>query len=304
MSIGSALGGSFAGSPKGGSVQSTPEEAGDNTVVWTAGLTTEDFGVIPAGTDLEGLNAIEIIERASRLRVAPTYTSPSLSISENVANTQQIGEEISITLTAHYTQNDAGAASNYRIQKRINSGSWTTIATASSYVDTVTIPEPSSGNTSSIQYRVLVDYAQGAILNDSYGDPNASGQIEADTDLTSGSKTITGVYGWYYGVDGSNEINSAKILAGNLMVADVGSNLSAAFAGTGYLWFAVPKGSKTFDTWYQSALNNGSIGTSEDLFNASVETSVNNTVVSTAWTKDFDVYITNYSTGGNTLTLS
>lgn len=290
MARGSALGGSYAGSPKdntsanGGEAES-PTITEDFTVVLD-----EDQGSYTNGATISAGTLLEtVVKNALRKRTPPTYTAPTLSITENVSNTQQIGVQISPTITVNFTQNDAGAVSNIRVQRRTNAGAWATITTLTSYVDAVTIPVPSSGDTSSVQYRCLVDYAQGAIKTDSFGDADATGRIDAATDFTSNTLTITGVYPVLYGQDASLLNGSTIYAATTVYVTGTGTKNIVFDATSERLYFAIPS------NYSLSAVFDGSgFNVTADFTEVTEDT--NSVGLDTNWTKSYKIYYTGLAT--------
>jgi hypothetical protein len=93
--------------------------------------------------------------------------------------------------------------------------------------------------------------------------------------------------------DSSSTPDESAILSGNIFyqnpVNPIIVNWTSFNSAPKYLWFAVPDVTGADkSTWYVDVLNNGNIGTSEDLFGASSVVNVDGT--------NYLVYITNYPT--------
>jgi len=103
--------------------------------------------------------------------VPPTYVAPTLSLAGSTPLAVEYGASISPTLTPTWTQNNGGALSRYQLFRgaaQIFDG-----ATATPHADT---PFSITANTT---YHARADFAIGAILDDSDGNPDATGRIAA-----------------------------------------------------------------------------------------------------------------------------
>lgn len=91
--------------------------ATDFTVSLSGGKT---FGKYTNGQTVPaaGKTAVQVILMAAIEDIAPTYTPATISLSKSIANVAEVGTTyVNNTLNAVFTQNDAGALTNIRIQK-------------------------------------------------------------------------------------------------------------------------------------------------------------------------------------------
>jgi hypothetical protein len=120
---------------------------------------------------------------------------------------------------------------------------------------------------------------------------------------TTSSPTVTGVYPYFWGVS-STSLTAAQIavlvssgdVAANKVVESSANTLSVTFgASAQYLWFAHPTSSTTKTKWYNTVINNGSIGSPTDLFGASATQAFNSSL--SYWSGvSYRVYVSNYAT--------
>lgn len=123
------------------------------------------------------------------------------------------------------------------------------------------------------------------------------GGAHIDRTYSTGSTTTTlppdRVYYGTRGVDGAVP-NPAEIVTGSNFLTtasgDVAINWGAGVGAPRFYWLAIPANSTAHlkDTWYQSPLNNGSMGGVEDLFGSPTVLTVNSML--------YYVWITNYPT--------
>jgi len=113
------------------------------------------------------------------IAVAPTYTAPSVSIT-NVTQTVEMGTTLSnFAVNISFTQNDAGVAESYELCR--NGTQYSTDQN-----NTVT----DTGITSSISYVGKVTHACGVTKDNNLGIPDPTGKILAGT-AASAARTIT-----------------------------------------------------------------------------------------------------------------
>jgi hypothetical protein len=179
-----------------------------------------------------GKTAMAVLIDALTQTISPAYTQPTVSISGNPSpGTVEIGTALNITLTANFTQNDAGARSGDIFSKN---GS------------------PLGGNTDNIaslttavSYTAAVSYAQGAVKNNNLGAADPAGQITAGS-KTSSAITYTPQAKRYWGYANSATPTDAEIIAalgGNSELSS--SKAKTAFdiaisSGSHYVFFAYP----------------------------------------------------------------
>lgn len=150
------------------------------------GFSTNDE--ISAGTSLD-----DIIKKLLVKRIPATYTRPTVSITCPKAGSYEVGTSVEIGVTGTFKQNDGGAVTKMQVIK--NGATPAALESATSpitYSETLSVPD---GNTT---YKVIAEYAQGAIKKDNLGDDSPAGRIEAGSVISSTS-TITGFRKAFYG---------------------------------------------------------------------------------------------------------
>ncbi|PZW41624.1 hypothetical protein LX95_01305 [Mesonia algae] len=130
------------------------------------------------------------------------YEAPTASItnvSQDVENGTTIEE---INLQVNFNQNDAGAATGYEIIQDEN-----VIANAAGFtVDSLVVP---LGN---VEFKALVNYAQGPVKQNNLGEDDPTGQIQAGS-IFSQTRIITGTQRSFFGSVASTPTNSAQARA-------------------------------------------------------------------------------------------
>lgn len=150
----------------------------------------------------------------------------------------------------------------------------------------LSIASPATITVGSITNTIPINYSWKGQATDTNSNP-----------LTSGLATISSIYPYFYGVSTTPPVaNQTLINSGTKQVIASSGNINITFgASLQYLWFAIPQSSTDKTKWYVDALNNGSIGTSTDLFNNDVIVSVNSP--SALWNGvNYRIYISNYAT--------
>lgn len=150
------------------------------------GFSTNDE--ISAGTSLD-----DIIKKLLVKRIPATYTKPTVNIACPKAGSYEVGTNIEVGVTGTFKQNDGGAVTKMQVIK--NGATPAALESATSpitYAETLSVPD---GNTT---YKVIAEYAQGAIKKDNLGDDSPAGRIEAGS-VTSSTSTITGFRKAFYG---------------------------------------------------------------------------------------------------------
>lgn len=150
------------------------------------GFSTNDE--ISAGTSLD-----DIIKKLLVKRIPATYTGPIVNIACPKAGSYEVGTSVEIGVTGTFKQNDGGAVTKMQVIK--NGATPAALESATSpitYAETLSVPD---GNTT---YKVIAEYAQGAIKKDNLGDDSPAGRIDAGS-VTSSTSTITGFRKAFYG---------------------------------------------------------------------------------------------------------
>ena len=170
-------------------------------------LSTEvaDGKTLPAGMDLE-----EFVKKLVQKRIAAKYTQPSVVIANNggqAATVVEAGSTVSVKVKSTFTAGDAGAITSHSIKRggtEVATGTDATLAHEESFVVV-------DGATN---FSSTVEYAEGAIKNDNFGDASPTGHITAGS-KSSTNYTITGARKafWGTGTGATPAINSAYIRA-------------------------------------------------------------------------------------------
>ena len=162
---------------------------------------------------------------------------------------------------------------------------------AYSYSDSsVTIPSPASTSASSIVYNGTSSYGAGLAKKNNKGvDDSRTPAVRStgapqlgSSSLAPSNQTISGWFPYFYGISASS-LTPAQVVtiiqsgSGFSKVVATGSGtLSMVFNATGqWPWFAIYSPFTTKTTWFENALNQGSIGGATDLFSAPTTSSVN-----------------------------
>ena len=134
-----------------------------------------------------------IIKQMLRPTVPPTYLAPTLTLAGSSPNAGGIeyGTSISPTLTPTFNQRDGGALSEYRLLR--NGTPIYTGAAASAMADL-----PAFNISAVTTYTAQADFGIGPVKNDSEGDPDPTGQIQAGT-VNSGNVVYTPQFRWFAG---------------------------------------------------------------------------------------------------------
>ena len=150
---------------------------------------------------------IQSIENSINLLVpAPVYTSPQagLTIFSAPAQTYEVGSTVNQTITLSYTQNDAGSATNYRLERN------------NFFIGQQTFPFSYIVNEIVVQgtttYKNIVTYVTGPIKNNILGVPDSRGRILAGTTFI--DRQYFGRYRQFFGSVSSIPTN-LRTLTGN-----------------------------------------------------------------------------------------
>jgi hypothetical protein len=250
-----------------------------------------DGNIITKNTSLT-----EFVKALVSRRIAYAYQACTAYLSGNPGTLYgERGSMLSaVTVAFNYQQNDAGALGTPVISFEGNPLALNADNRSATVANFIFRANPRT-------FAANAPYAAGTPKNDTLGEPTP-GAIAAGT-VDAGSLSYASLLPWFYGSAPTANITAAMVYAGSKVVATVGTELNVPSFGTdGFLWFAVPKGSKVFTQWFRSELNKGAIGKASDLFSAPVTRSVASAGLAENWTEDYDVYATNYSTGAGTPT--
>lgn len=202
------------------------------TVNGVNGLGIEDGKEIPAGKSLD-----EIIRMLVQKAIPATYTKPTVTLSASKAGTYEVGELITDTFTANFTQNDSQGLTKLAIIAPSGELVSSANSSVSSNPQEIRIIEGTSS------YRAVADYQASITKNNNLGEESTenafeAGQITAKKDYIGGWKT-------FYGA-GSGELpqantNTVRALEGTKLNAANGNSFSISL-GIGDQWavFAYP----------------------------------------------------------------
>jgi hypothetical protein len=232
----------------------------------------------------------------------PTYTIPTVGITGITGGTYEVGQVLSLNATITANKWDAGAFTILRMLKTVNGGSPTTstpsitattgaafgteftfadpnspnIQYTGTYTESLTIPPPASGSTSTVTYEANGVHGAGLPKLTSL---NATDTRTAACDTTSAPQsscttsssiiTLTGLYPIFYGAIDNGLAHDASDVASDIQTGntstrtvtkDVSSatlTVTAAFGNKTQKWFwiAVPA-SYAAKTTYKTVWNN------------------------------------------------
>ena len=134
----------------------------------------------------------------SELVIPPEYTEPTLvatATEGELANVVEVGTSVTPKLTATFTQNDAGALTEIKIQKNGSDVPGATNA-SSPYEWTGSAENVAEGTT---EYSAVATYAEGAIEKDNLNRDYPEGHIEAGSITAAEKLTYTGKRKVFYG---------------------------------------------------------------------------------------------------------
>lgn len=208
-----------------------------------------EVGGLKTGDTVDaGISIDELIKKIVTKRVPAVYAQPTLGLvaTGTLAGSYEVGTQIKTTLTAAFTQNDAGALTSVKI----NDGTADVVeGTASPLVATDHTFTLGEGTTT---FKATAAYAEGVIKNDNLGDASPAGHVTASS-IESKAVTFTGKRCAFYGA-GAGEapvLDSASVraLAGKTLGPVKGTSFDIPVAvGQQYVVFAIPSALKSTPT--------------------------------------------------------
>lgn len=296
------------------------------------------IGGLSGGTtvsEISGKTFVQVFDEILFPTLQPTYTIPTISLNIN-SETLEVGSTYNRTITVTAKKNDAGNFTSFQLLRNdfeigstLNPSQFLTndippqygyqdynnpnFQFSYSYDENYIIP---SGVTSSItNYKAVASYLNGLPKNNNKGTLDTrSPQIRlldapqaGDSAFNTSTKTITGIFPYYYGVSNTEPtiqdvIESISNGAANKVLSSASGNLTIDFdTTTKFLWFAhlASYGQKT--QWFVSADNKG-LMSQTSLFDPGVIGSVNSELG--YWSNaSFLIYLGNYATTINSITL-
>lgn len=248
---------------------------------------------------------VEVLDEILFPATLPTYIIPTINLADTLGSIQEVGTTATNNFTLTGTKNDAGDFTSLRI-----------LEGATEITDSV----PSPGLSATLSYTHTFEvqpgvttwtgkgaYNQGDRKSDSQGVEDTRNYAlrqtnapqSADSDFTSNTTSIDGIYPYYYGTS-TTKLSSTQIRdiiqggGGNKTLTKADGTITITFnANDKYIWFAHAKDIYPNKTKWFDALNfSGNIGGSTDFINAP------STVLITSpyWSVNYLTYISDYST--------
>ena len=221
----------------------------------------------------------EFLYDISTESIHPIYLLPVVSLTTSpVGATVEMGYNPGlITLSNIFTQNNGGAVTATTYYKNdVSLG--------------VGITSNSPGTiTSNITYKVIVNYAQGPILNDNLGIPDATGRISTGT-ATSAYITFTPQSKKYWGASNSSSVSNATLITNSEYYASPAKTIfGITISGTQFVYYAYPA--------IGADLTSILVGGFESInsFTKSIQSVTN----SSGYTQNYKVYISNNNFSAN-----
>ena len=255
----------------------------------------------------------------------PTYTIPAIALSASASGTVEVGSTVTQTMTLTGTKNDAGPYVALYIQR--NSANIATVSNPSgtatgniaaqygysdpnnqNYYYTLSNTDTVVATTGTFTWAGYGNYTAGQAKLNNKGQTDAnSAQVRstvypqaAASAFGTGSYSVSGIYPYFWGVSSTQPTASSiasAIQAGtaNKVLAVGSGTLTITFnASAQYVWLAVQTGYANKTTWYNTALNNGSIGAGQFILSP-VSQAV--TSPTSLWSGiNYNIYISGYST--------
>lgn len=269
-------------------------------------------------------NLVEVLDAILFPLLNPTYTIPTISLSYSQSGTKEIGSELDQALTVTGIKNDAGAFGTLTLRKNSSSISSVSGPSGSPYPnipDQFGYTNPNNPNYSySHSYTDVITVAAGTTSWDGTGafaaglakntnkgttDSRPPALLSPDApqssgSLTSASASINGIYPYFWSK--SSTVPDATSIAADIeagattkVLASASGTIEATFdAASEYVWFAHPAADTTKTKWFNTALNQGSIGPGNFILSPDIE-SVNSP--EGYWSGvNYKIYISGYAT--------
>lgn len=153
----------------------------------------------------------EIIKMMVQQEINPTYSQPSVSLSNNggtVAGTYESGTTITPKLKSVYTKNDAGALSNHVLYKGSVAVSGASTENPLTVNDTTFVLGDET-----VTYKSTATYDEGDIKNTNFGNPYPTGHITAGS-KNSSNYNYVGARKLFYGTKTDDSEISSDVVRG------------------------------------------------------------------------------------------
>lgn len=233
---------------------------------------------------------VQVLDTILFPELLPTYTVPTLSFSYSQSGIKEVGVLISQELSVSGIKNDAGVFTSLVINRdssEIESDSSPSATAYSSIPSQFGYSDPNNPNYSyTMEYTDSYAVSLGNTVWDSSGSFNAglakkNSKDVADSrsaallsvnapqsagSLQSASATVTGIYPYFWGKTSSapSAASIADAIAAGTetkVLAVSSGTVQATFdAAAEYVWFAHPASETTKTKWFNTALNQGTIG--------------------------------------------
>lgn len=150
-----------------------------------------------------------VLSKMLAKRIPATYTAPRIGIFPS-SQTLEAGSFVAPTISASYTQNDAGNLVNFKIMRSINGAS--SVLLDKGIMESLKIDQFQVTEEENVQFTTRVTYADGPIKLDNLGEQSPEGRI------MSGSISATMGYTpkrklFYGSLSSAKDLNSANIRA-------------------------------------------------------------------------------------------
>lgn len=298
-----------------------------NTAIADSTTVPVSIGGITAGTTASSLKTQTLVQIFNTILFptqSPTYTIPTVSFSGSVSGNREIGSTISQALSQTNSKNDAGAFTTLVFNRNgslINTVASPTVTSIASIPDQFGYADPNNPNFSyagsytdsyvvvsgTASWTSVGTYGAGLAKQLSTGVTDSRAFAvrsvnapQAASTLTGTAVSVTGIYPYFWGVSNTLPTTAniaAAIAAGtaNKVLAVGSSPITITFNASGqYIWLANLASYAAKTTWYNTALNNGSIGAGQFIL-APVAQNVNSP--DSYWTGvSFNIYISGYAT--------
>lgn len=231
-----------------------------NTGSGNANISVDDTIQQGSTNPVENDAVYELQQLVNSLATPPTYNAPQSTLND-VSQTYEVGESSAISLSADWNQNDAGAATAFRITK---DGVIIANDTAPfTHIDNIT-----SAVRDELTYRSQVDFQQGPIKQNNLGLDDDTGRISAGTDV-SGARTVKFRFKTFYGSAAAKPTSQADIeaLANDVYDEDTNFTLSTGTTNT-----------KFYVAVEESVFNGASISAQDTTNNVSLNYNYDSTI--------------------------
>lgn len=230
------------------------------------------------------------VEPPPPLIIPPTYLQPSCNFTLDLAPAEENpvgsrqgrlllvpGVSYDFLVTLAFTQNDAGAPTNFEYTKNGTPFSSHNPPSNPPNEDARTI-QLSSNVTGIAQFGAKISHGAGPVKNNSNNEPDPNGQIGIGATLC-GNKQIEWDYPLYFGylsvadavggIPNLDDLDDFPNLVNQTQFPLQWGQLSIPYSNLGnpgYFWFAVPENLPVYTNWFQAVNNQGSVNTPGDAF--------------------------------------